>query len=124
MPPQNARRRMRSGAVRLSAVSVLSLTLVSCSSSTSASCVDGQSSRGGSHRVVPDYYCDYGGSYGRYYWYYGGRTPRGENSPGRTNPPPGRKNTPPGGPRLPPRGLRGHPPPPRGRGPGAPGPPP
>src|SRR4051812_50128079 len=73
MPPQNARRRMRSGAVRLSAVSVLSLTLVSCSSSTSASCVDGQSSRGGSYRVVPDYFCDNGGSYGRYYWYYGGR---------------------------------------------------
>jgi hypothetical protein len=65
---------MRSGAVQLTAVSLLSLTLVACSShSTSASCVDRQASRGSSHRVVPDYYCDNAGSYGRYYWYYGGR---------------------------------------------------
>jgi hypothetical protein len=64
---------MRSGAVQLSVVSALSLTLAACSSGTSASCVDGQNPRGGSHRVVGDRYCDNGGSYGRYYWYYGGR---------------------------------------------------
>lgn len=65
---------MRSGAVRLSAVSLLSLSLVGCSSrSETAYCVDGWAAAGGgSHRVVPDYFCDNGGSYGRYYWYYGG----------------------------------------------------
>jgi hypothetical protein len=83
MPPHDARRRMRSGAVHLSTVGLLSLTLVGCSS-TSASCVDGWSSRGGSYRVVPDYYCDNGGSYGRYYWYYGGRYHGGYISRGTT----------------------------------------
>jgi hypothetical protein len=108
MPPQNARRRMRSGAVRLSAVSVLSLTLVSCSSSTSASCVDGQNSRGGSHRVVPDYYCDNGGSYGRYYWYYGGRTHGGYISRGSTIRPRGSKITSRGGRVISRGGFGGH----------------
>ncbi len=84
MPPQNASRRMRSGAVQLSALSVLSLTLVACSSSTSATCVDGQASRGSSHRVVPDYYCDNGGSFGRYYWYYGGHSSGGYIGRGTT----------------------------------------
>jgi hypothetical protein len=84
MPPQDARRRMRSNTVRLSAVSVLSLTLVGCSSGTNASCVDSQSYRGGSYRTVPDYYCDNGGSYGRYYWYYGGRAHGGYISRGTT----------------------------------------
>ncbi len=64
---------MRSGAVRLSAVSLLSLSLVGCSSrSETAYCVDGWAPVGSSYRVVPDYFCDNGGSYGRYYWYYGG----------------------------------------------------
>lgn len=49
------------------------MTLVACSSNTDASCVDGQNRSGSSYRVVPDRYCDNGGSYGRYYWYYGGR---------------------------------------------------
>jgi hypothetical protein len=74
MPPKDARRMMRSGMVRLSAVSLLSLSLVGCSSrSQTAYCVDGWAPVGSSYRVVPDYFCDNGGSYGRYYWYYGGR---------------------------------------------------
>lgn len=68
----DGRRLMRSGAVHLSAVSVLSLTLAACSSTTTAYCVDGWQPVGSSYRVVPDYYCDNGGSYGRYFWYYGG----------------------------------------------------
>jgi hypothetical protein len=73
---------MRSGAIQLSAVSMLSLTLVSCSSSTEASCVDGQVRSAGGYRVVADYYCDNGGSYGRYFWYYGGRSRSGYISRG------------------------------------------
>ncbi len=84
MPPQNTSRRMRSGAVQLSALSVLSLTLVSCSSSTHATCVDGLAPRGSYHRTVPDYYCDNGGSFGRYYWYYGGRSSGGYIGNGTT----------------------------------------
>lgn len=65
---------MRSGAVQIGALSLLSMTLVACSShSTTAYCADRQAPRSGSYRVVPDYYCDGNGSYGRYYWYYGGR---------------------------------------------------
>jgi hypothetical protein len=74
MPPQDTVRRMRSGAVQLGAVSLLSLTLVACSSGTTASCVDRQNRRADSYRVVDDRYCDSGGSFGRYYWYYGGRS--------------------------------------------------
>ncbi len=77
MSLQNPSRRMRSGAVQLSAVSVLSLTLVACSSSSRATCVDGQTRSFGGYRVVSDYYCDNGGSYGRYFWYYGGRSRSG-----------------------------------------------
>lgn len=74
MPPKDARRMMRSGVVQLSAVSLLSLSLVGCSSrSETAYCVDGWAQAGSSYRVVPDYFCDNGGSYGRYHWYYGGR---------------------------------------------------
>jgi hypothetical protein len=74
MSSQDSPRRMRSGAVQLSAVGVLSLTLVACSSnSTRADCVDGRLRTGDGYRVVDDRYCDDGGSYGRYYWYYGGR---------------------------------------------------
>ncbi|GAA4613914.1 hypothetical protein GCM10023195_60490 [Actinoallomurus liliacearum] len=74
MPPKDARRMMRSGIVQLSAVSLLSLTVVGCSSrSETAYCVDSWAPVGSSYRVVPDYFCDNGGSYGRYYWYYGGR---------------------------------------------------
>jgi hypothetical protein len=108
MPPQNTRRRMSSGAIKLSAVSVLSLTLVSCSSSTNASCVDGQNSRAGSHRVVPDYYCDNGGSYGRYYWYYGGRTHGGYISRGSTIRPRGSRITSRGGRVISRGGFGGH----------------
>lgn len=83
MPPKDARRLMRSGAVQLSAVSLLSLSLVACSSqSTTAYCVDSRAPTGGSYRVVPDGYCDNGGSYGRYYWYYGGRYRTGYVSQG------------------------------------------
>jgi hypothetical protein len=108
MPSQDAKRRMRSGAVQLSAVSVLSLSLVSCSSSTSATCVDGQSSQLGSHRVVPDYYCDNGGSYGRYYWIYGGRTHGGYISRGSTIRPRGSKITSRGGRVISRGGFGGH----------------
>lgn len=85
MPPQDAkRRRMRSGAVQLSALSVLSLSLVACST-THAYCVDSRSSSAfGGRKVVPDYYCDNGGSYGRYYWYYGGNYHGGYISHGST----------------------------------------
>src|SRR3954463_16722233 len=95
MPPNDTTRRMRSGAVQIGAVTMLSLTLVACSSSTDASCVDGRNQRNGSYRVVPDRYCDNGGSYGRYYWYYGGRSPGGFLSPRSTLPPPGGPVTPP-----------------------------
>lgn len=98
MPAKDARRIMRSGAVHLSAVSLLSLTLVACSSrSTTAYCVDGQAPAGSSYRVVPDYYCDNGGSYGRYYWYYGGRYRGGYVSRGSSIRPRGGKITSRGG---------------------------
>jgi hypothetical protein len=108
MPAQDARRRMRSGAVQLSAVSMLSLTLVACSSSTRAYCVDGQSSYGGSRRVVADYYCDNGGSYGRYYWYYGGRYHGGYISHGTTIRPRGGRITSHGGRVISRGGFGGH----------------
>jgi hypothetical protein len=54
-------------------------------SSTSAYCVDGQSSStAGGQRVVADYYCDNGGSFGRYHWYYGGNYRGGYISRGTT----------------------------------------
>jgi hypothetical protein len=108
MPPQNGGRRMRSKAVQLSAVGVLSVSLVACSSSTSASCVDGQSSRGGSLRVVPDRYCDNGGSYGRYYWYYGGHYHGGYISRGTTIRPRGSRITSRGGRVISRGGFGGH----------------
>jgi hypothetical protein len=108
MPPQDARRRMRSGAVQLSAVSLLSLALVACSSNTNASCVDGRARRGDSYRVVPDNYCDNGGSYGRYYWYYGGRYHGGFISRGSTIRPRGSKITSRGGRVLSRGGFGGH----------------
>ncbi|WP_207947289.1 hypothetical protein, partial [Actinomadura sp. 7K507] len=67
-------------------VSALSLTLVACGSgSTTARCVDRSSPSTGKsgYRVVPDSRCDTddidGSSapYGRYFWYYGGRTSSG-----------------------------------------------
>ncbi|HEY7489209.1 MAG TPA: hypothetical protein VH912_32525 [Streptosporangiaceae bacterium] len=70
MPVQ---RSMRSRAVQVGMVGTLSLTLVACSSSTSADCVDARSRGVSGYRVVPDNYCDSGGSFGRYFWYYGGR---------------------------------------------------
>ncbi|MCO5992380.1 hypothetical protein [Actinoallomurus rhizosphaericola] len=64
---------MRSRVVQLSAVSLLSLSIVGCSDrSETAYCIDSWAPVHSSYRVVPDYYCDNGGSYGRYYWYYGG----------------------------------------------------
>ena len=80
MPPQDARRRLSSHVVTLGMVSTLSMTLVACgSSTTSAVCVDRQGNAGlldstrGGYLVVPDSYCSNGGSFGRYFWYYGGR---------------------------------------------------
>ena len=109
MPPQDARRRMRSGAVQLSAVSMLSLSLVACSSSTRAYCVDGWgSSTFGGRRVVADYYCDNGGSYGRYYWYYGGRYHGGYISHGTTVRPRGSRITSRGGRVISRGGFGGH----------------
>lgn len=109
MPPHDARRRMRSGTVQLTAVSLLSLALVSCSSrSTSASCVDGRAPYGGSYRVVSDYYCDNGGSYGRYYWYYGGRYHGGYVSRGSSIRPRGSRITSRGGRVISRGGFGGH----------------
>lgn len=108
MPHQDAKRRMRSGAVQLSAVSVLSLTLVACSSSTHAYCVDGQNSDGNHRRVVADHYCDNGGSYGRYYWYYGGRYHGGYISGGSTIRPRGSRITSRGGRVISRGGFGGH----------------
>jgi hypothetical protein len=107
-PPQSARQRMRSGAVQLTTVSVLSLSLVACSSGTRASCVDGRSPRGGSYHVVDDRYCDNGGSYGRYYWYYGGRYHGGYVSRGSTIRPRGGKITSRGGRVISRGGFGGH----------------
>jgi hypothetical protein len=81
MPPQDAvRRRLSSRVVSIGMVGALSTTLVACSSSsTRAVCVDRQGNAGvlastrGGYLVVPDSYCDNGGSFGRYFWYYGGR---------------------------------------------------
>ncbi|GAA0365050.1 hypothetical protein NE235_15745 [Actinoallomurus spadix] len=76
---------MRSHVVQLSAVSLLSLSIVGCSHrSETAYCVDGWAPVHSSYRVVPDYYCDNGGSYGRYYWYYGGSYRNGYISHGTT----------------------------------------
>lgn len=66
-------------------VSALSLTLVACGSgSTTARCVDRESPTKGGYRVVPDTRCDVDDiddrtvtPYGRYFWYYGGRTNAG-----------------------------------------------
>ena len=108
MPPQTAKRRMRSAAIQLSAVSMLSLSLVACSSSTRASCVDGQSSSTFGRKVVPDYYCDNGGSYGRYYWYYGGRYHGGYIAHGSTIRPRGSRITSRGGRVISRGGFGGH----------------
>lgn len=91
MPPQEPTRRLSSRAVKVGMVSALSLTLVACgSSSTTARCVDRNSSSAGKsgYRVVPDTRCDtddIDGSttpYGRYFWYYGGKTGSGYVSGG------------------------------------------
>ncbi|GAA4626029.1 hypothetical protein GCM10023196_032580 [Actinoallomurus vinaceus] len=74
MRPNVPRRLARSGAVYLTVVSVLSLSLVACSSRpTNAYCVDTWAPAGSSYRVVSDRYCDNGGTGGRYRWYYRGR---------------------------------------------------
>ncbi len=87
MPPQEPARRLSSHAVKVGMVSALSLTLVACGSgSTTARCVDRNAPATGrsGYRVVPDDYCDVNdidngstSSYGRYFWYYGGK--RGSN---------------------------------------------
>jgi hypothetical protein len=81
MPVQ---RSMRSRAIQVGMVGTLSLTLVACSSSTRADCADRQFGRGGGYKVVPDSYCDSSGSFGRYFWYYGGRRVGGFVSRGST----------------------------------------
>lgn len=84
MPPQEPTRRLSSRAVKVGMVSALSLTLVACGSkSTTAWCVDRYApavgkTKGG-YRVVSDSLCntrdidDGTISYGRYFWYYGGK---------------------------------------------------
>ena len=66
--------------MRIGVVGTLSLTLVACgSSSTRAWCVDRQGGDGffvdakGGYLVVPDSKCAGDGSFGRYFWYYGGQ---------------------------------------------------
>ncbi|MDL4771440.1 MULTISPECIES: hypothetical protein [Thermomonosporaceae] len=65
-------------------VSALSVTLVACGSkSTTAYCVDRDApavgKTAGGHKTVPDSFCNTSDidrgtvSYGRYYWYYGGK---------------------------------------------------
>lgn len=85
MPPQEHKRRLSSRAVKIGMVSALSLTVAACGSkTTTAWCVDryapaaGGSTAGG-YRVVSDFFCDRNDiedgsvSYGRYFWYYGGK---------------------------------------------------
>ena len=79
-----AQRSMRSRAVKVGMVGSLSLTLVACSSTTTADCVDSRARSGAGYRVVPDYSCDRGGSFGRYFWYYGGRRSGGFVAGGST----------------------------------------
>lgn len=100
MPPQEPTRRLSSRAVKVGMVSALSLTLVACGSgSTTARCVDRDApAKGkGGHKVVSDGYCDTkdidGGSsasYGRYYWYYGGKSRSGFVSGGSRSRPDGK----------------------------------
>jgi hypothetical protein len=86
LPPQDDRRRLSSRAVKIGMVSALSMTMVACGSDreTRAYCVDDEAppSLGGGvsgYKVVDDYNCDDDDledgttSYGRYFWYYGGR---------------------------------------------------
>ncbi|MCW2888032.1 MAG: hypothetical protein QOE54_2070 [Streptosporangiaceae bacterium] len=85
MPAPDARRRLSSRVVNIGMLSVLSVTLVACSSSsTTRYCVDRQDPAGffdrskGGYQVAPDVYCaarySMGSSnYNRYFWYYGGR---------------------------------------------------
>jgi hypothetical protein len=68
-----AQRSMRSRAVKVGMVGTLSLTLVACSGSATADCVDSRTRSGAGYRVMPDQLCEGNGSYGRYFWYYGGR---------------------------------------------------
>lgn len=86
MPPQEPTRRLSSRAVKVGMVSALSLTLVACGSgSTTARCVDRNAPAKGKsgYKVVPDGYCDSGDiddpspAYGRYFWYYGGKSNSG-----------------------------------------------
>jgi hypothetical protein len=80
----SVQRSMRSRAVQVGMVGTLSLTLVACSSTTRADCVDRQFPRGGGYKVVDDRACDSGASFGRYFWYYGGRRVGGYVSRGST----------------------------------------
>ncbi|TDC38729.1 hypothetical protein E1281_39045, partial [Actinomadura sp. KC345] len=87
LPPQEPTRRLSSRTVKVGMVSALSLTLVACGSgSTTARCVDRSSPSTGKsgYRVVPDSRCDTDDidsssstPYGRYFWYYGGKTSGG-----------------------------------------------
>jgi len=84
LPPQEQKRRLSSRAIKIGMVSALSLTVAACGSkTTTAWCVDRYAppigkTKGG-YRVVPDYFCDSRDvqrgtiSYGRYFWYYGGK---------------------------------------------------
>lgn len=86
MSPQETDRRFSSRVVKAGMVSALSLTLVACGAgSTTARCADRNSPGRGGYRVVPDGNCDPGdidrtstsGAYGRYFWYYGGKSTSG-----------------------------------------------
>lgn len=94
MPPQETSRRLSSQAVRIGMLGALSLTLVACSTrSTTAYCADRDNALVSGYRVVPDSYCDGGGSgtYGRYFWYYGGHYRGGYITGGSTVRPKGYK---------------------------------
>jgi hypothetical protein len=99
LPPQESTRRLSSHAVKVGMVSALSLTLVACgSSTTTARCVDRNApAKGkGGYKVVQDDYCDtddidHGStSYGRYFWYYGGKSRSGFVSGGSSARPDGK----------------------------------
>ncbi|WP_285694935.1 hypothetical protein [Actinomadura sp. NBRC 104412] len=84
MPPQQDKRRLSSRAVKIGMVSALSLTVAACGSkTTTAWCVDRYAPAvgrtAGGYKVVSDVFCDSRDiergtvSYGRYFWYYGGK---------------------------------------------------
>ncbi|NDU72628.1 hypothetical protein GWI34_08305 [Actinomadura sp. DSM 109109] len=100
MPPQEPTRRLSSRAVKVGMVSALSVTLVACgSNSTTARCVDRDAPAKGrsGYKVVSDGYCDTddidsrsSSSYGRYFWYYGGKSRSGFVSGGTQSRPDGK----------------------------------